>query len=131
MTHVAEGSTHNDGLVTEGLVVLVDLGNGLDTGVLLVGVVGVRVLGLVVVEDATDEGRDEGDTSLSASNSLLETEEEGEVAVDLVLSLELAGSLDTLPGGGDLDEDAVLVDTELLVESDEVLGLCREESQRK
>jgi hypothetical protein len=33
-----------------------------------------------------------------------------------VLGLEDLGGLDTLPGGGDLDEDAVLGDTNLLVE---------------
>lgn len=125
-TDVAEGGTHDNGLVTEGLVVLVDLGNRLDSGVLLVGVVRVGVLGLVVVEDATDEGGDEGHTGLRACNGLFKAEEQREVAVDRILCLKLAGSLDTLPGRGNLDEDAVLVDTELLVESDEVLGLREE-----
>ena len=72
---------------------------------------------------ATNEWGDEGNAGLSAGNSLGESEEEGKVAVDAVLLLELTGSLDTFPCGGDLDEDAVLVDTNRLVESDELLSL--------
>jgi len=122
-THVTEGSTHDDGLVTVDLVVVVDLGDGNDSGVVGSVVVAVGLVGLVPVEDATDERRDEGDAGLSAGNGLSETEEEGEVAVDLVLSLELAGSLDSLPGGSDLDENAVLGNSNRLVKSDQGLGL--------
>lgn len=72
--------------------------------------------------DTADEGRDEGDASLGAGDGLAEAEEEGEVAVDALL-LEVAGGLDALPGRGDLDENAVLVDADRLVESDQGLGL--------
>jgi hypothetical protein len=41
-----------------------------------------------------------------------------------VLALELVSGLDTLPGGGELDEDAGLVDTGLLVELIMLLVLC-------
>lgn len=54
---------------------------------------------------------------------LAEGEEEGQVAVNLLNSLEVLGGLDTLPGGSDLDENAVLVDTGVLVETDDLLGL--------
>ena len=70
-----------------------------------------------------DEGRDEGDTRLCARDGLGEAEEKGEVAVDAVIALELAGSLDTLPGGRNLDEDALLLDADGVVERDELLGL--------
>jgi len=43
--------------------------------------------------------------------------------VNVVLGLELAGGLDTLPGGSDLDEDTLALDAEGLVEGDKVLGL--------
>lgn len=43
--------------------------------------------------------------------------------MDALDSLEVLGSLNTLPGGGDLDEDAVLGDTGILVETDDLLGL--------
>ena len=43
--------------------------------------------------------------------------------MNAVIALQLAGGLDTLPGGGDLDEDTVLLDTDGLVESNELLGL--------
>ena len=42
-------------------------------------------------------------------------EKEGEIAIDAVLLLEDTGGLDTFPGGGDLDQDAGLVDTDGLV----------------
>jgi hypothetical protein len=45
--------------------------------------------------------------------------------VDAVLLLELAGGLDSLPGGGDLDEDSLLLDTDGLVEGDELVSLSR------
>ena len=70
-----------------------------------------------------DEGRDESDARLCAGNSLREAEEKGEVAVDAVVTLELARSLDTLPSRSDLDEDALLLDADGLVERDELLGL--------
>jgi len=54
---------------------------------------------------------------------LAKGEEKGQVAVDTLDSLQVLGSLDALPGGGDLDENAVLVDTGLLVEADDLLCL--------
>jgi hypothetical protein len=47
-----------DCLVAELLVVVVDLGDGLDAGVVGAGVVLAGVL-LVPIENATDEGRDQ------------------------------------------------------------------------
>lgn len=43
--------------------------------------------------------------------------------MNAVLGFELPGGLDTFPGGGNLDEDAVFVDTDGLVELDKVTGL--------
>jgi len=54
---------------------------------------------------------------------LSEAKEEGEIAVDTVVAFKLAGSLDTLPCGCDLDEDTVLLDANRLVKSNELLGL--------
>lgn len=102
------------------LVVVVDGLDGLDTGVLLSGVV-TLVGGLVPVENAADEGGDEEDTSLGGGNGLNQGEEQGQVAVDLVLRLEDVGGLETLPGGGDLDEDAVLGDAVGLVELEKTI----------
>ncbi len=75
---------------------------------------------------SANEWRDQGDTSLGTGDGLAEAEQESEVAVD-TLSLELAGCLDTLPSGSDLDQDTLLLDTDGLVKSDELLGLfdCR------
>ena len=43
--------------------------------------------------------------------------------MDAVVTLELARGLDTLPGRGDLDEDALLLDADGLVEGNELLRL--------
>ena len=72
---------------------------------------------------AAHERRDERDACLGARNSLTKAKEQGQVAVNPVITLELARSLDTLPGGRDLDQDALLLDPDRLVERDELLGL--------
>ena len=123
------------------LVVVEDLLHRHDTRVLITSVRRAGLVLLVPVEDlqydlassslpykcaityAADEGGDEGNAGLSASNGLREAEKKGEVAVDAVVTLELARSLDTLPGGRDLDEDALLLDTNGLVEGNELLRL--------
>lgn len=43
--------------------------------------------------------------------------------MDLLVLLKVLGSLDTLPGGSDLDENALAVNAEGLVEGNELLGL--------
>ena len=45
----------------------------------------------------SDEGGDQGNTSLGGGNSLAKAKEEGEVDVDTLVTLELASSLDTFP----------------------------------
>ena len=50
---------------------------------------------------------------------LREGEEQGEVAVDAVVALQHLGRLDPLPGGGELDQDALLADPRLLVQGDQ------------
>jgi hypothetical protein len=91
------------------LVVVEDGLDGLDTGVLLGGVVAL-VGGLVPVENTADEGGDQEGTGLGGGDGLDEREEQGQVAVDAVLGLQDVSGLDTLPGRGDLDEDTVLGD---------------------
>ena len=98
------------------LVVVKDLGDGLDAGVLLAGVVGARVLGLVPVKDTADEGGDEVSTGLGGSDGLDRREKESKVAVDAVVALKNLGGLDTLPHRGDLNQDTVLRDALLLVQ---------------
>lgn len=112
---VAERSAHDNGVVAELLVVVEDALHGLDAGV-GAGGISLSRLGLVPVEDTANEGRDQVGTGLSGCNGLGKREQEGQVGVDAVVTLEDLGSLDTLPGGGNLDQDALLVDTLLLVE---------------
>lgn len=115
LADVAEGGAHDDGVVVVLLVVVEDVDNRLDTGVVLGGVLLLGV-GLEPVEDAANEGRDEVGTGLGGGNGLDEREHEGQVAVDAVLALELVGGLDALPGRGELDQDTGLVNAGLLVE---------------
>ena len=123
--YVTEGGTHDDGLVSVLFVVVVDRADGLNTRVILILVSGSGLVLLVPVQNTADEGRDESDTSLGASNSLAEPEQESEVAVDLFVALEFTSSLDTLPAGSDLDENAFLGDADGLVELDQVPSLHR------
>lgn len=115
LTRVTERGSHDNGLVAKLLVVLVD---GLDRGDTGVGLLGVLLFlgSLVPVEDTADEGGDEESVGLGGTDGLGKGEEEGKVAVDAVVALEDLGGLDTLPGGGDLDQDAVLGDALLLVQ---------------
>lgn len=135
LANVAEGGAHDNGLVVVLLVVVVDVDDGLDTGV-VGGVVLLLGVGLVPVEDTADEGRDEVGTGLGGGNGLGKGEHEGQVAVDAVLALELVGGLDTLPGGSELDENALLVNAGLLVELVTLLALtlcctCRSHHLRR
>lgn len=115
LTGVTERGSHDNGLVAVLLVVVEDVLHRLDTGVLL-GSVLLLVVGLVPVKDTTNEGGDEEGAGLSTSDGLDSREDEGQVAVDAMLALKDVGGLDTLPGGGDLDEDAVLGDALRFVE---------------
>jgi len=72
---------------------------------------------------STDERRNQRHASLRACNGLGEAKEEGEVAVNAVVALELARSLDTFPGRCNLDEHTFFLDSEGLVKRDKLLGL--------
>lgn len=115
LASVSERSTHDNGLVAVLLVVVEDALDGGNTGVLLLGVV-LLGAGLEPVKNAADEGGDEEGTGLGGGDGLGHGEHEGQVAVDAVVTLEDLSGLDTLPGGGDLDQDTLLGDTLLLVE---------------
>ena len=123
---VTEGGAHDFGLDAVTLVVGEDATDGLDARVVGArggGFVPVGALGLLVpVVDAADERRDQLDLGVGAGDGLGEREEEGQIAADAFL-FELGGGLDAFPGGGHLDEDALLGDAGGLIESDELAGL--------
>lgn len=73
-------------------------------------------MGLEPVENAADKGGDEEGAGLGSGDGLGQGEEQGQVGVDAVVALQDLGGLDALPCGGDLDEDALLGNTLLLVE---------------
>ena len=72
---------------------------------------------------STDERRNQCHACLRACNGLCEAKEKGEVAVNALVALELARSLDTFPGRRDLDEHTFFLDSERLVKRDEFSGL--------
>ena len=97
------------------LVVVEDVLDRLDTGVLVGSVLLLRRC-LEPVKNTADEGRNEESASLGGGNGLDLREEEGQVAVDLVLLLEDLGGLDALVCGCNLDENAGLVNALLFVQ---------------
>lgn len=115
LTNISERSTHDNSVISMLLVVIEDILHTLDSWVLLTLVV-LSGLGLVPIEDTADEGGDEECTGLGGGDGLDLGEEEGQVAVDAVLFLKDARGLDTFPGGGDFDEDAVFGDAFCFVE---------------
>lgn len=115
LADVAEGSAHDDGLVAVFLVVVEDALDALDAGVFVRRKVFLHG-GLVPVEDAADEGRDEESASLGTRDGLHEREHQCKITVDAVLRLQDVGGLDSFPGRGDFDEDAVFADSDGFVE---------------
>lgn len=70
-----------------------------------------------------DEWRNQGHISLSTCNSLAETEQQGQVGADLVITLKLSCGLDALPGRSNLDKDTIPCNTNTFVEGNELLSL--------
>ncbi len=122
LPNISERSTHDDGLVTKLLVIVEDTLNGGNSWVLLLGVC-LSGLSLIPIKDTANEGRDKVCTSLGASNSLNLGEKKGEVDVDGMVALEDTSSLNTFPGGGDLDQDTGFVNANRLVELLNLLAL--------
>lgn len=122
LTNAPERGTHDDGLVAEFLVVIEDALDGGNSWVFLLGV-GLTGLSLVPIEDTANEGGDEKGTGLSGGDGLNFGEQESQVAVNLVVALEDAGSLDSLPCGCDFNQDAGLIDADGLVEINDVESL--------
>lgn len=115
LARVAERGAHDDGLVAKLLVVVEDALDAGDAGVLLLAVL-LLGGGLVPVEDAADEGRDEEGVGLGGGDGLRQREHQRQVAIDAVVALQDLGRLDAFPRGGDLDQDAIFGDAELLVQ---------------
>src|SRR6202042_711137 len=101
---------------------VVDRRDGLHAGIVGSVVVAVWLVLLVPVEDASDEGRDEGGFGFGGSDCLMKSKEQRHVAVDTLL-LEDFGGANAFPGGGQLDENAIAGDACLVVQSDDRVRL--------
>jgi len=66
---------------------------------------------------------DQSNTGFSAGDSLAETEKEGEIAVDTIVTFEFPGSLDTFPCRRDFDQNTLFLDTNWIIEGNELLSL--------
>ena len=100
-------------------VVVVDTGDRLHARIVC-GAGDHRVgIGLIPVQDAAHEGRDQEHAGVGAGSRLAESEQQGQVAVD-ALPLQLFGGADALPGGGGLDQDALAADAGLFIHTDQL-----------
>jgi hypothetical protein len=79
----------------------------------------------VPVHDATHKWRNESGTRFGTSNRLGDRKDERQIASNTFLFQDFSG-LDTLPSGGNLDENAGLVDTNFFVEVNDLtsFGEC-------
>jgi hypothetical protein len=63
-----------------------------------------------------------GNARIGCGNGLVKTEEQGQVTVD-AFALENLGGLDALPGGRDLDQDALTADACRVIQCDDAVRL--------
>mmetsp|Transcript_26947 Transcript_26947/g.52535 ORF Transcript_26947/g.52535 Transcript_26947/m.52535 type:complete len:212 (-) Transcript_26947:87-722(-) len=103
------------------LVVVEDLAHREHARILLGSKV-LALLRLVIIQNAPHEGRNQPNLGVSTRHSLVEVEEEGHVACDALL-LKRLPCLDAFPCRRNLDQDPILLDTVLLVESEDLVGL--------
>ena len=119
LVEVAETGPHHLGAVAEGLEVVEDAGHGDHTRIFRTRIGITTGFRLEPIENATDERGDQGDSCLRAGHGLTEAEQQSEVAVNAVF-LKHLGSLDALPSGGDLDQNALVADAGVVVETDQL-----------
>jgi hypothetical protein len=114
LTNASERSTHNDSWVIVLLVVVENSLDGCDTGVFL-GRIGLSSLRPVPIHDTSNKRRNKESASLSSGNSLDFGKQQGKIAIDLVVTLEDAGGLNTFPCGSNLDQNTGLVNADSFV----------------
>ncbi len=104
-SRIPETRSHDFGLVSEFLVVVVDHGNGTDSRILGPNKIltGFR---FVPIKDATHERRDQLSIGLGASYGLGQGKEKGHVAMDALL-FQNTSCLNTFPSSGKLDQYAL------------------------
>ncbi len=101
--HFAEARAHHLGLIAILFVVVVDARDGGNARILVDRNVFAAVLGFVVIVNASDEGRNQGDLGFGTRNGLSKAKEQREVAMD-AFALQLLGRSDAFPGAGNFDQ---------------------------
>mmetsp|Transcript_7486 Transcript_7486/g.16559 ORF Transcript_7486/g.16559 Transcript_7486/m.16559 type:complete len:275 (+) Transcript_7486:117-941(+) len=119
---ITERGSHDNGVVSVLFVVVVDLSDTNDAGVLL-GLESVNALGLfVIIKDASDKGADQGNSAISTGNSLGKTKNQSEVAGNAFL-FQHFGGFDAFPCGSNLDQNGRLVHANFLVQFNDFASL--------
>jgi hypothetical protein len=104
-------------------VIVEDLLDGDDTWVIVTLIVLSGRL-LVPIENSANERGNQSDTSFGTSNGLRKSEEQSQIAVDLIVTLELASSLNSLPCRSNLNQDTVPWNANTGIECNEFPRLC-------
>ena len=74
---------------------------------------------------STNKGRDQGNTSLSTSNSLTKPKKKSKVTMNVFIPLQFTSGLNTLPRRCNLDQNAVFGDTKGFIESNQLFRLLK------
>jgi hypothetical protein len=115
LPNIPKARTHDNSLIAILLIIIKDSLHTCNTRIVLRAVRLARA-GLVPIQDAADEGRDQEGAGLGGRDSLYFAEHQCQIAVYAVIALQDACGLDSFPGRGDLDQDAGFVDADVFVE---------------
>ena len=118
---VPEARAHHFGLVTELLVVSVNLLDRLHAGIFRAGVIAF-VSRFIPIVNAAHERRDQLNFRLRTTHRLRERKEQRQIAFDSFL-LQLLRRSDPFPGRGDFDQHALRFDPPLFVKLDQLARL--------
>src|SRR5215469_1273995 len=115
LIHIAKAGPHHLRLIAEFFVVIVNACDGSDARILIRRNLGTAMLFLIPIVDAANEGRNQRYFGFGARDRLGEAEQKRQIAVDAFF-LENLSCPNTLPGAGDLDENAFACHALLIIQ---------------
>ena len=119
---VTEGSAHDDCIVPELLVIVVNLRDGNNTRIFRRRKSSHTLFLFVEIHNTSDKGADERDTRFRTRNRLGDAKNERQIARNAFLFQHFGGT-DTFPRGRDLDENSFLGNSHFLVHANDSAGL--------